>query len=64
MRQFQGNNPSGQPSNQAMNGFLKGKGDGRCSDNDGKLVSATGLALLPVKVKAPDLQHRCERGFA
>ena len=44
---------SSQPSNQAVNGYVKGKGDSRCGENDGKLASAAGLALLPVKVKAP-----------
>ena len=51
---------SSQPSNQALNGYVKGKGDSRCGENDGKLASAAGLALLPVKVKAPGLDKIVE----
>ena len=54
---------SSQPSNQAVNGYVKGKGDSRCGENDGKLASAAGLALLPVKVKAPDL-HKIVETYA
>ena len=46
-----------------MNGYVKGKGDSRCGENDGKLASAAGLALLPVKVKAPDL-HKIVETYA
>ena len=54
---------SSQPSNQAVNGYVKGKGDSRCGENDGKLTFAAGLALLPVKVKAPDL-HKIVETYA
>ena len=46
-----------------MNGYVKGKGDSRSGENDGKLASAAGLALLPVKVKAPDL-HKIVETYA
>ena len=36
-------NLSSQPSNQALNGYVKGKGDSRCGENDGKLAKAPGL---------------------
>ena len=53
-------NLSSQPSNQALNGYVKGKGDSRCGENDGKLASSAGLALLPLKVKAPGLDKIVE----
>ena len=43
-----------------MNGYVKGKGHGRCSENDSNHASAAGLALLPVKVKAPGLDKIVE----
>ena len=43
-----------------MNGYVKGKGHGRCSGNDSNHASAAGLALLPVKVKAPGLDKIVE----
>ena len=43
-----------------MNGYVKGKGHGCCSENDSNHASAAGLALLPVKVKAPGLDKIVE----